>query len=237
MSASPKDVQRPLPFRPLAGGVAFRDFYRLYVKRLVDIIGSAIALIICLPVIILAATLIALESPGSPIFFQSRIGKNGKPFNIFKIRTMYVGADKHGFKTDKSDPRVTRLGNVLREKKIDELLQLWNILRGDMSLIGPRPLSVEESEYVCKELGYSEQHPGFHPKVRPGLTGLEQIYRVHPLVYQERFDWNHHYENELSMVLDLKVLHATIFMCRLVCVAAICGGIAELLFLVLLLRR
>jgi lipopolysaccharide/colanic/teichoic acid biosynthesis glycosyltransferase len=223
--------------RQLTAGACFHGFYRNYVKRAIDLFIAAIALIISLPVIILSATLISLETPGSPLFFQKRIGQNGKPFYIYKIRTMYVGSDKHGFKTDESDPRVTRLGRILREKKIDELLQLWNILRGDMSLIGPRPLSVDESNFVSNELGYSENYPGFHPKVRPGLTGLEQIYRIHPLVYKERFDWNNHYESKLSFLLDLKVLYATILMCRLVCAAAICGGIIELAILTGLLTR
>ena len=237
MAASHNGSPRGLAVEQLDQAALLHDFYRNYMKRPVDILFSAAALVACLPVLGLACLFIALESPGTPIFKQSRIGKNGKLFYIYKLRTMHDGADRHGFKTDKGDSRVTKLGCFLRDTKLDELPQLFNILCGEMSLIGPRPLSAEESDFVTKELGYGPNHPGFHPTVRPGCTGLEQIYRIHPLVYGERFEWNAHYESRVSFLEDLKILLGTMVMCRLVCIATICGAVVELAWLTETLLR
>ena len=236
MPGSPNSVHGKMHMA-VPSAVTIHDFYRNHVKRPVDVAVSALSLCACAPILILAGILILIETPGLPIFRQQRIGKDGKPFDIYKLRTMNAGSDQKGFKTDRSDPRVTRLGKFLRETKIDELPQLLNILRGEMSLIGPRPLSVEESNHVIDELGYNSQHPGFIPKVRPGCTGLEQIYRIHPLVYAERFQWNAYYESKVSLLVDLKVICATVLMCRVLCYAAIFGGIVELAWLASLLIR
>src|SRR5262249_19567885 len=136
-----------------------------------------------------------------------------------------------GFCTVNEDSRVTRLGGVLRATKIDEIPQVWNVLRGDMSLIGPRPLSVAECDYIRDCLQYEPSHPGFYPSVRPGLTGPEQIYRIHPSVYSQRFDWNASYEANLSPYLDLKIFVTTMLQCKLVCIATAVGGILELAWL------
>lgn len=237
VSATSKGTHKGLAVGRLNAGAFLPDFYRNHVKRPVDVLVSAAALIACLPLFIAVCALIMLETPGSPMFKQKRIGKGGTPFDIYKLRTMYEGADRQGFKTDRGDPRVTRLGNFLRETKIDELPQLWNILCGEMSLIGPRPLSVDESDFVMTELGCGLEHPGFFPSVSPGCTGLEQIYRIHPLVYSERFQWNAYYESKLSFLMDLKILYATTMMCRLVCLATICGGIIELAWIASILVR
>jgi len=237
LATSPTGNPRELTMEQLKQGQLFHDFYRDHVKRPVDLVVATVALVACLPVLLLASFLIRLESPGSPLFKQKRIGRNGKPFDILKLRTMYEGADRQGFKTDRGDPRVTRLGNFLRDTKLDELPQLLNIVYGEMSLIGPRPLSVDESEFVTNELGYGSGHPGFFPTVRPGCTGLEQIYRIHPLVYSERFQWNAFYESKLSLMADLKILVATMLMCRLVCLATICGAILELAWIAGFLLR
>lgn len=209
----------------------YQGFYQDFLKRVVDVLWASAAIVACFPVFLLICLAISLETPGLPIFRQLRIGRDGKPFYMYKLRTMYDGAHNHGFKTDHADPRITRIGSFLRHTKIDELPQLFNVIRSEMSLIGPRPLSTQECQFIINEVGISPQHPGFYPTVRPGLTGLEQIYRIHPLVYRERFRWNDYYERKVSLTLDLKVLYATMARFRLVCLATIFGGILELVIL------
>lgn len=227
MSSTPGEYRQELGLQPSQQEAALRNIYRRFFKRALDLAIALPALVVLTPVILTAMAIIRLESPGSPLFSQKRLGKNGQLFQIYKIRTMYPDSDKKDFKTRTGDPRITPIGHFLRDTKIDELPQLWNIIRGDMSLIGPRPLSVDECNYVTQMLKYNERHPGFCPTVRPGLTGLEQIYRINPLVYSERFEWNHHYENSLSFIMDLKVLYSTAFMCRLVCYLALFATILE----------
>jgi lipopolysaccharide/colanic/teichoic acid biosynthesis glycosyltransferase len=228
VTGNPNRMNRDLSIVQISHFEGAPGFYRQHLKRPIDLFFSIIALIACGPAILLAMALIALETGGSPIYKQLRIGKDGGKFFIYKIRTMYEGADKQGFKTDLSDPRVTRLGKFLRDNKIDELPQLINIIKGEMSLIGPRPLSVDESNYVVEELGFSKQHPGFIPRTLPGCTGLEQIYRIHSLIYTERFHWNHYYEDKLSAIVDLKIFYSTVLMCRFICYGAVFGAIVEL---------
>lgn len=139
------------------------------IKRLFDLVVSAIGLILLAPVFLLAAVLIKLDSPG-PVFYKgNRIGKNGMPFKMFKLRTMVVHADRMGsLLTHDRDPRVTRVGRVLRKWKIDELPQLINVLRGEMSLVGPRPESP----------GYVQHYTEAQRKVlevKPGITGPTQV--------------------------------------------------------------
>ena len=205
--------------------------YCKYLKPALDITVAWLALIACLPILLVAYLLILCESPGSPIYRQKRIGTGGKPFEIYKLRTMYDGADLLDFKTRTLDSRVTRLGRFLRDTKIDEIPQLWNVIRGEMSLIGPRPLSAEECGFITDILGYPPDYPGFRIRVKPGLTGLEQIYRIHPSVYTDRFAWNADYENKISLAQDLKILVTTMLMCNLVCVVTVVGGILELTWL------
>lgn len=231
MKGIPSSSQVRQAALPLGGSRVPLRIYADLLKRLVDAVLAVVLLAVCLPVVLVAAFLICLDSPGSPVFRQRRIGKGGKVFEIWKLRTMHVGAEALGFRTDDGDARVTRIGRLLRETKLDELPQLWNVLRGDMSLIGPRPLSIEECNYLVREHGYSPNHAGFYPTVRPGITGLEQIYRIHPLVYADRFRWNEQYEANLSFWLDLKILLTTVLMCRVVSLAAILGGVMELAWL------
>lgn len=237
MAGYPEGSHRGFSVASRDRGEVGRGLYRDYLKRPIDVVVSAAALIACLPVMAVACALISLETSGLPVYKQKRVGVGGKSFDIYKLRTMYEGADRLGFVTIRGDLRITRLGKFLRDTKIDELPQLWNILRGDMSLIGPRPLSVDECEHVIGSLGYGPEHPGFYPSVLPGLTGLEQIYRIHPLDYRERFLWNAYYETDLSLILDLKVLYATFMMCQLVCIATIFGGIVQLAWIGSLLIR
>ncbi len=208
--------------------VTHRSFYARYIKRPADLAVSTLALIACLPVLLIAALIIVLESPGAPFFTQKRVGAAGREFDIYKLRTMYDGAHAHGFVTRTSDNRITKVGKFLRDTKIDEIPQLWNVIKGDMSIIGPRPLSTDECLHISSELGYPDSYPGFHLKGTPGMTGLEQIYRIHPLVYAERFYWNAFYEDNLSAALDFKIFLTTMLMCNLVCLVTAAGGILEL---------
>ena len=143
-------------------------------KRAMDIIIAAAGLIITSPVLLITAILIKLDSPGPVLFMQERIGKDGKVFRIAKFRSMYTGAEHtgSGVYSGKNDARVTRVGRVIRATSIDELPQLYNILKGDMSLIGPRPPLTYHPWTIDQ---YTEEQ--FHMfDVRPGITGWAQVH-------------------------------------------------------------
>lgn len=166
-----------------------------------------------------------IDSAGTPLYKQKRVGMGGKVFTLYKLRTMYHGAEELGFKTLPDDQRITRLGSFLRDSKIDELPQLWNVLKGDMSLIGPRPLSVEETESLI-EMGYDPATPGLVPTLLPGMTGLEQCTRssLHPVSH--RFWLNHHYTEQLSLWLDMWVVKRTLGVCPAACLLAALSVVA-----------
>jgi len=147
-------------------------FYIRHGKRVFDVIGAAVALIIASPILFLCAVAVLLESRGPAFFRQWRVGKNGKPFQVFKLRTMIHGADKRGPKiTASGDSRITRVGRILRKTKMDELPQLFNVLRGEMSLVGPRP---EVPEYTLK---YSLAERKILD-VKPGITGPASLVHI-----------------------------------------------------------
>jgi len=146
--------------------------YIRFGKRIFDIIGALSALAIAGPVLLLCAAVVRLESRGPVFFRQWRVGQNGRPFQIFKLRTMIQGADKQGLKiTAKGDPRITRVGRFLRKTKMDELPQLFNVLRGEMSLVGPRP---EVPEYTVK-YNLAERKI---LDVKPGITGPASLAHI-----------------------------------------------------------
>jgi lipopolysaccharide/colanic/teichoic acid biosynthesis glycosyltransferase len=147
-------------------------FYARFGKRVFDFIGAAAALVIAAPFLLLCALAVRLESRG-PIFFrQWRVGQNGKPFRMIKFRSMVPGADKQGLKiTASGDPRITKVGRILRRSKMDELPQLFNVLRGEMSLVGPRP---EVPEYTAK---YSLDERKVL-EVKPGITGPASLAHI-----------------------------------------------------------
>ncbi len=178
-------------------------------KRIVDIIGSLFALVIFSPLMIFAAVMIKITSDGPIIYKQERIGLNGKPFMMYKFRTMYVQTEdeeKKGW-TRKGDPRVTPVGGFLRKTSIDEMPQFFNIFIGQMSLVGPRP---ERPQFVEK---FKEQIPRYMVKhqVRPGLTGWAQIngYRGDTSI-RKRIDYDIYYIENWSMAFDMKILIGTI---------------------------
>ncbi len=179
-------------------------------KRLVDIAGSAAGLVLVSPIMLVTAIAVKLSSPGPIIFKQERIGLHNKPFQMYKFRTMEIQKESSEKKawTVKDDPRVTKIGKFLRRTSLDEFPQFYNILRGDMSLVGPRP---ERPLFVEK---FREEIPRYMIKhqVRPGLTGWAQIngYRGDTSI-RKRIDYDIFYIENWTMGLDIKILFLTIF--------------------------
>jgi Undecaprenyl-phosphate glucose phosphotransferase len=178
-------------------------------KRVVDIIGSFVALIVLSPIMLITALVVKFSSKGPIIYQQERVGLNGKPFMMYKFRTMEVQSEaeeKKGW-TTRNDPRVTRVGAFLRKYSIDELPQLWNIFIGQMSIVGPRP---ERPQFVEK---FKEQIPRYMVKhqVRPGLTGWAQIngYRGDTSI-RKRIDYDIYYIENWSMAFDFKIMLGTL---------------------------
>lgn len=141
-------------------------------KRFVDIIGSVVGITISLPIVILTAILVAWESKSFPFYKQKRVGLNGEIFTIYKIRSMVKDADKISNWTIDDDPRILKIGKYIRKWNIDELPQFWNVLTGDMSLVGPRPETPENVEKFENE--FKTYH--LRKQVKPGMTGLSQAF-------------------------------------------------------------
>lgn len=184
-------------------------FYAL-VKRCMDIVGSFCAIVLASPVMLLMCILIKLSSPGPLIFKQERVGMHNKTFRMYKFRSMEIQPPEEEKKswTVKNDPRVTRVGRFMRRTSIDELPQLFNILKGDMSLVGPRP---ERPFFVEK---FREEIPRYMVKhqVRPGLTGWAQVngYRGNTSI-RKRIEYDLYYIENWSIGLDIKILFLTVF--------------------------
>jgi len=183
-------------------------YLNLFLKRLIDLVGSGIGLIIISPFLIIIALLIKTTSPGPVFFFQERLGKNGRVFKIIKFRTMVVNAEKLGDGLrvkDDSDSRITKIGRFLRSTSLDELPQLFNVFKGEMSLVGPRP-PVPYHPYKYEE--YTEvQRKRF--TMRPGITGLSQIRVRNSVGWDERIVIDNEYINSFNIILDIKVLFFT----------------------------
>ncbi len=190
----------------------------LYGKRIFDITSSVLGMIVAIPIFIIIAILIKKED-GGPIFYKHRrVGLNGKTFDLYKFRTMSVGADnlleslsveqlenfKKEFKLE-DDPRITKIGNVLRRSSLDELPQLINILRGEMSLVGPRPLVQDE----LANYGINQEKL---LSIKPGLTGYWQAYARNNVSYEsgERQKMEMYYVEHVSLWLDIKILFKTV---------------------------
>ena len=181
--------------------------YKHFFKRFFDIVASFILLLISSPVLLIIAIAIAIDSRGPIIFKQTRLGKNGKEFPIYKFRTMVVDAEKSGVYSDNKDPRVTRVGRILRKTSLDELPQMVNILVGHMSFIGPRPPLTYHpwpiDEYT------DEQRRMFD--VRPGITGWAQVNGRKSVEWNKRIELNVWYVDNVSLWLDIKIFFMTIF--------------------------
>lgn len=173
-----------------------------YIKRILDIISSLLAIIILSPLLGMLTVTGAFEMKGNPFFIQERPGKDEKIFKLVKFRTMTNAKDKDGNLLSDAD-RLTRYGKFLRNTSLDELPELFNILKGDMSVIGPRPLLVQYLPYYTEE----ERH---RHDVRPGLTGLAQVNGRNSLDWEHRFECDVEYVENLSFFSDVKILLKTI---------------------------
>ena len=179
-----------------------------YIKRALDILFSLTLLILGLIPLLIVALIIKIDSPGEALFKQERLGLVGKTFKIYKFRSMCVGAEKtgSGVYSGKNDARVTRVGKIIRATSIDELPQLINILKGEMSFIGPRPTLT----YHPWKL---EEYTDFQKRrfeVRPGVTGLAQINGRKDIPWDRRIEYDVEYVDNMSFMLDFKILLKTI---------------------------
>jgi lipopolysaccharide/colanic/teichoic acid biosynthesis glycosyltransferase len=175
------------------------------VKRALDLAGATAVLVVTSPLMALAAVLIRLETTGHPLYRQRRVGKDGRPFEIYKFRTMvdgaeYVGA---GLAVNEGDPRITRVGHVLRRWSLDELPNLINVVRGEMSLVGPRPtVQVQVDQYT--------PHQRRRLEVKPGITGWAQVNGRTSLPWNERIELDVWYVENRTLALDLRILVRTV---------------------------
>jgi len=175
------------------------------VKRALDLLITLPATILTAPLVALVALAIRLESPGHPIYTQTRIGKDGRPFSIYKLRTMVTGAEftGAGLAIQEGDDRITKVGQLLRRYSLDELPNLWNVMRGEMSIVGPRPtIAVQVAQYSERQRG--------RLAVKPGITGWAQINGRASLPWSERIELDLWYVNHRSTRLDLRILARTI---------------------------
>lgn len=186
----------------------------LAVKRLLDIAVSFFLLVVLLPALVMIGIAVRLSSPGPALFRQHRIGKGGTAFTIYKFRTMVTEAPPYSYKVPISDPRITPFGKWLRRTGLDEVPQLWNVLRGDMSLIGPRP----EMPFIVK------QHHGWNHvryAIRPGITGWWQIHHREDVPMHLNLEYDLYYLEHLAPRLDWLIVRKTV---RLMVTALIRGA-------------
>lgn len=186
----------------VGGGLGYR-----FVKRAFDLVSCGCALIVLAVPMVVIAVKIKFESPGPVIYTQRRVGKNGKIFNVYKFRSMYTDAEARGARwAAGDDPRVTPFGKFMREKRIDEIPQFWNIVKGDMSLIGPRP----ERPAFCLEFEKRIHGWGYRTLVRPGLSGLAQVTGGYDLLPKEKVVLDLEYIEHRSIAMDLKIILKTL---------------------------
>lgn len=174
-------------------------------RRAIDIVVSAAALVVASPVLLSAMIAIRLETPGHAIYRQRRVGKDGRPFDMMKLRTMVDGAEHigAGLAVNENDSRITRVGAVLRRSSLDELPNLLNVLKGDMSLIGPRPtIPVQVQQYTPRQRRRLE--------VKPGITGWAQVNGRASLPWEQRIELDLHYIEHRSIALDLQIMLRTV---------------------------
>jgi lipopolysaccharide/colanic/teichoic acid biosynthesis glycosyltransferase len=168
------------------------------------VVGAGAALVLASPVLGIAALAVKLGDGGPVLYRQRRVGKDGEEFDLLKLRTMIVGAEGKGagFAVDRGDPRITRVGRILRRLSVDELPQLWNVLRGEMSLIGPRPTLRYQVE------GYTDRQRR-RLEVKPGLTGWAQIHGRAAVPWDDRIELDVWYVEHQSPWVDLRILART----------------------------
>lgn len=179
-----------------------------YVKRLFDLLLSSVAIIVLSPIMIITALCIYLEDRGPVLYKQERVTLNGKRFEILKFRSMIVDAEKDGrpHPAGEKDDRITKVGHIIRGCRIDELPQLFNILKGDMSIVGPRPERVEHVEQYCREI----PEFAFRQKVKGGLTGYAQVYGKYNTTALDKLKLDLLYITNYSLLLDLQIIFQTL---------------------------
>ena len=173
-------------------------------NRAADVVLASAGLVLASPLVGAGALAVKLQDGGPILYRQQRVGKDGEEFELLKLRTMVVGAEKlgAGYAVDRGDPRITRTGRLLRRLSIDELPQLWNVVRGEMSLIGPRPtLRYQVERYDERQRRRLE--------VKPGITGWAQIHGRDEIPWEERFELDAWYVDNWSLALDARILLAT----------------------------
>jgi len=176
------------------------------VNRAADVAVAGTTLVVASPVIAIAALAVKLTSPGPVLYRQVRVGREGGDFELLKLRTMVEGAEQQGagLAVDRGDPRITRVGRVLRRLSLDELPQLWNVVRGDMSVVGPRPtLRYQVERYT--------EHQRRRLEVKPGITGWAQVHGRATLPWAERIELDVWYVDHRTPWLDVKILAKTPF--------------------------
>ena len=179
-------------------------------KVVMDFVLALIGLIVFSPIIFIFAILIKIETPGPAFYLQERVGYCGKIFKVIKLRSMRIDAESNGPTwAEKDDPRVTKIGRFIRKTRIDELPQLLNVLKGDMSLIGPRP------ERPIFTLKFNQEIPGFVTRlsVKPGITGWAQINGGYDITPKRKLELDQYYINNFSLWLDIKILWKTVLTC------------------------
>jgi lipopolysaccharide/colanic/teichoic acid biosynthesis glycosyltransferase len=179
------------------------------VKRLCDFIGSAVLIVLGSPLLLLIALIIKIDSRGTVLFRQQRVGRNGKQFSMYKFRTMHTNAAPYDYSPDTpGDPRITRMGKFLRRTSLDELPQLFNVLAGDMSLVGPRP----EMPFIVEH--YTERQRQ-RLEVKPGITGLWQLSGDRVFQIHENIEYDLYYIQHRNFFMDLAILlHTSVFAMR-----------------------
>lgn len=183
-------------------------FYRDHVKRVIDLVIAVPVLVVAAIPMAVVALAVKLDSPGPVLFKQDRLGKDGKVFKMLKFRSMCVGAEKtgSGVYSGKGDSRVTRVGRFIRATSLDELPQLLNVLRGDMSLLGPRP-PLTYHPWPLEEYTEEQRHMF---DVRPGFSGWAQVHGRKDVEWHKRIELNCWYVDHVSLWLDLKILFTTV---------------------------
>lgn len=180
-----------------------KTIYSIYIKRLIDFVIAVVALLVLSPLLLVISIMIAIKLDKPILFTQERIGKNGETFKLYKFRSMSNEVDSDGNLLP-DNLRLTSFGKFLRSTSIDELPELWNIIIGDMSLVGPRPLVTQYLPYFTKD--EAKRHD-----VRPGLTGFAQVNGRNSLSWEERFEYDTTYVEKISFLLDLRIILKTFF--------------------------
>lgn len=197
-----KEIASEIDYSIVKGTVLF-DLY----QRIIDLVLAIIGLVIGLPLIAIFGILIKIEDKGPITYKQERLGKCGRRFYIYKLRSMRTDAEKFGAQwAEKDDPRITKVGKFIRKTRIDEIPQLFNILKGDMGLIGPRP---ERPNFTVQ---FNEEIPGFINRlaIKPGLTGWAQVNGGYEITPEEKLKEDIYYIKNRSILLDFKILFKTV---------------------------